>query len=54
MYDGVAVGRILAEKHDSTIIPGDIILEIQYIGVVTCDTILENNKNVFLSIDSKF
>jgi hypothetical protein len=42
MYDGVAVDKILAEKHDSTIIPYDIILEIQYSGVVTCDTIVEN------------
>jgi len=42
MYDGVAVDKILAEKHDSTIIPCDIILEIQYSGVVTCDTIVEN------------
>lgn len=41
MYDGVAVGKILAEKRDSTIIPHDIILEIEYVGVINCDTIVE-------------
>jgi hypothetical protein len=42
MYDGIAPGKILAEEHDSTIVPGDIILEIQYVGVVACDTVVEN------------
>jgi len=42
MYVGVAVGKILAEKHDSTIVPIDNILEIQNVGLVTCDTIVEN------------
>jgi len=42
MYDGVAVDKILAVKHDSTIIPGDIIVEMQYIGLVTCVIIVEN------------
>jgi hypothetical protein len=50
MYDGVAVGKIRAEKHDSIIVPGDFIVEIQYVGVVTCDVV----ENVIIQILVQF
>jgi hypothetical protein len=42
MCDGVVLGKIHAEKHDSIIVPGHIILELEYVSVVACDTIVEN------------
>jgi hypothetical protein len=51
IYDGVGLNSILQEKHDSNVVLRDIILAIQYVGVVASDAVVEN---VLLSADSTF